>query len=278
MHPQLLLVKRLFIASGEHVAHADPISAGMAISLLQDAVELYLWTLIKDRNIVVKDQSGFVANLEALQRAGLGMPSTAKLQELNRARVGFKHYGNLPAPSEAEKHRIYAEDALRQAMLDHFAVKFDGLSLVDLVADAAIRDLLKNAEAHINASSLMEAAGSLAQARSLVFGLTRQYLPMVDAHLRDADRALGQVGSGHGINVFAYLAEYLNILREAALAAMFRMPVEDFAFLRTSLPTALQMRSGEWRVSHRRSQYTEDECRRALTAIVGLCLNLQARP
>ncbi|MHB1799315.1 MAG: hypothetical protein ACYCUI_13615 [Vulcanimicrobiaceae bacterium] len=277
MVPQLLLVKRLCLASGEYAAQADPVAAGMAISLLQDAVELYVWTLIKERDVPVKDQSGFVANLDTLQRAGLTMPFTAKLLELNRARVGFKHYGNLPAPSEAEKHRIYAEDALRQAMLDHFRVNFDDLSLMDLVADAPIRDLLRDAETKINAGALHDSAVSLAQARSLVFGLTQKYLPSVNTRLSDMDCVLNQIDGVRGVNSFAYLTEYLGMLREASLAAMFRMPVEDFAFLRSALPSAYQTGDGKWYFTQTRSQYTEAECRRAITAIVGLCLKLQAR-
>lgn len=277
MVPQLLLVKRLCLASGEYAAQADPVAAGMAISLLQDAVELYVWTLIKERNVSVKDQSGFLANLEALQKADLTMPFTAKLQELNRARVGFKHYGNLPAPSEAEKHRIYAEDALRQAMLDHFGVSFNDLSLIDLVADAPIRDLLRTAENQINGDALTDSAVSLAHARSLVFGLTRKYLPTVDRKLGGMDRVLNQIDGVRGVSPFAYLTEYLGILREASLAAMFRMPVEDFAFLRLALPSGFQTGDGKWHFNHTRSKYTEAECRRAITAIVNLCLNMQAR-
>ena len=254
MVPQLLLVKRLFLASGDFIVQADPVAAGMAISLLQDAVELYVWTLIKERNVSVKDQSGFVANLEALQKSALAMPFMAKLLELNRARVGFKHYGNLPAPSEAEKHRAYVEDSLRQAMLDHFSIDLDELSLVDLIKDQAIRDLLTNAQDQIKAGALSDSAASLAQARSLVFGLTQKYLPKIDTHLRDTDRVLNQIDGVQGVNSFAYLTEYLSMLREASLAAMFRLPVEDFAFLRVALPSAYQTGEGKWHFAHARSK------------------------
>lgn len=277
MVPQLLIVKRLFLASGDVASQVDPVAAGMSISLLQDAVELYVWTLVKERNVPVKDQSGFVLNLEALQKAGIAMPFSAKLHELNRARVGFKHYGNLPAPSEAEKHRIYVEDALRQAMLDHFSVSFDDLSLLDLVTDREILHLLEAAETQIKADALTEAAASLAQARSLVFGLTRKYLPPVDTRLRDADRFMNQIEGARGAKPFSYLTEYLGVLREASLAALLRMPVDDFAFLRIALPSALQSLTGTWHFSHARSDYSEAECRRAITVIVGICLRLQTR-
>jgi hypothetical protein len=236
-----------------------------------------VWTLVKERNVIVDDKSGFVANLGALQKAGYPMPFASKLQELNRARVGFKHYGNLPAPSEAEKHRVYVEDALREAMLLHFAIKFDEVSLLDLVTDQAIRELLKNAETQITAGALEESAASLAQAKALVFGLTRRFLPAIDSHLRDTDRVLNQIEGVRGVNSFAYLAEYLGILREASLAAMFRMPVEDFAFLRVALPSAYQTANEKWNITHSRFEYTEAACRRGIVALTNLCLKLQER-
>lgn len=277
MVPQLLIAKRLFLEAATYVDRGDPVAAGVAISLLQDATELYVWTLIKERNITVKDQAGFVSNFETLQKAGLAMPYAAKLLELNRARVGFKHYGNLPAPAEAGKHQTYVEDSLRQAMQDHFGVRFDDLSLVDLVADPAIRDQLRSAETHIAAGEFAEAADDLAKAKTLTFGQMQKYLPKVDSRLRDTDRMLNMIDGVRGANSFAYLTEYLGSLREASLVAMLQLPLDDYAFLRNSLPSASQAIAGNWFVNRSRSSYTEAECRRALTSIVNLCQRLQLR-
>jgi len=253
-------------------------SAGIAISMLQDSAELYLWTLIKKRNVPAKDQAGFVANLESLQKAGVSIPNAAKLLELNKARVGFKHYGNLPAPTEARKHHTYVEDFLRQAMLEQFKVSFDDLSLVDLIADNAIRDQLRIAEAKIAAANYPEAADELAKAKTMTFGRMQKYLPKVDSKLRDTDRMLNAINGVHGANSFAYLTEYLGALREAALVAMLQLPLEDYAFLRNSLPSALQTMAGNWYLTRTRFSYTEVECRRALTCIVNLCQKLESRP
>ncbi|MCL4781011.1 MAG: hypothetical protein KJ049_12530 [Gammaproteobacteria bacterium] len=66
MSAQLLVVKRLFLEAKNFAEQTDPIAAGIATSLLQDAVELYLWTLIKERNIQVKDNDSFVMYLQRL--------------------------------------------------------------------------------------------------------------------------------------------------------------------------------------------------------------------
>ncbi len=129
MVKQLLLCKRLLIEGSDFAERSDPVSSGMAISLFQDSVEMFVWTLIKKRGIKVKDEAAFTSNINALQREGLTLWNIPKLLELNKARVNFKHYGNLPAPDEAGKFQTYVEDFLRTSFADHFSTSFDDVSL-----------------------------------------------------------------------------------------------------------------------------------------------------
>jgi hypothetical protein len=100
MVKQLLLCKRLMAEGVSFAKRTDSVSSGMAISLFEDAVEMFIWAQVKERGIQVKETSSFTANIEALQKTGVSVSYTAKLFELNKARVGFKHYGNLPAADE----------------------------------------------------------------------------------------------------------------------------------------------------------------------------------
>ncbi len=97
MLKQLLLCKRLFNEGMTFAKRSDSVSNGIAISLFQDSVEICVWAIIKDKNIQVKDGAPFTGYIEAIQKAGLILPQVAKINELNKARVNFKHYGNLPA-------------------------------------------------------------------------------------------------------------------------------------------------------------------------------------
>jgi hypothetical protein len=162
-------------------------------------------------------------------------------------------------------------------MQDHFGVSFDDLSLVDLVADPAIRDQLRSAEAHIGAGEFAEAADDLAKAKTLTFGQMQKYIPKVDSTLRDTDKILNRIDGVRRANSFAYLTDYLRYLREASLVAMLQLPVDDYAFLRDSLPSASQAMAGKWFVTRSRSSYREAQCRRALTSIINLCQRLQLR-
>ena len=277
MIQQLLLTKRIFLEAAVYVDRSDPVSSGMAISVLQDCVELYVWTVIKARSITAKETASFVSNLEALQKANILIPEAAKLLELNKARVGFKHYGNLPATIEARKHQTYVEDFLRRGMQDDFGLKFDDLSLVDLVGNEDIRLQLRAAEVKIAAGNYVDAANDLAKAKTLAFGQMQKYLPRVSSGLSGGDKLLNMIEGVRNANSFAYLAEYLGTLREASLVAMLQLPLEDYTFLRNSLPNATQAVAGNWLLTTRRASYTEAECRRALVSIVNLCQKLELR-
>jgi hypothetical protein len=270
---QLLLVKRLFIEAGEYVDRGDSVSCGIAISMLQDAAELYVWTLVKERSLVTKEQSGFVQNLELLQREGIATPHSAKLLELNKARVGFKHYGNLPAPEEAKKHQGYVESFLRLAMSEHFGVSFDELMLLDLVKDVEIKGYLLAANEHLKADALMECAFELAKARATVLDKFAKYIPSVDRNLARADHPEHRRGEP-----FAYLAKYLSELRQATLIALLKLPFEDYMALETALPSVSRSETGQWWGNHRRSNYTEAECSRAMAFIVNLAVRLESTP
>ncbi len=238
---------------------------------------MYIWTLIKHKGLAVDDKSGFVANLTALQKSGTAIPYVAQIQELNRARVGFKHFGNLPAPIEAEKHRTHVEEFLRQAMRDHFGIDFDSLTLIDLVADPDIRAHLQAAQREISAEKYGDATTSLAKARYLAYGLLREFLPGVGGGLRDADRLLARAADVQGFYAFQQLAEYLAVLREAALVAMFHLPVKDFALLRANLPSVSRSLSGAWLINGSLVKPSEEVCNKALAAVVNICIRVQSR-
>jgi hypothetical protein len=276
MQPQLLLVKRLFLESQNFAERGDPVSAGLAISLMQDAVELYVWTVIKEKNVTVKDGDGFVTNLDSLQKVGIAMPFKARLLELNRARVNFKHYGNLPAPAEAQKHTAYVEEALQIAMQTHFSVDVDSLSLADLIVDTTIRDLLKSAELQMSEGKFFEASVELSKAKVQALESVNPQSFGSHHNLTSADRLLSDLSGSH-LNAFSYLARYVDELRDMSIITMLHIAPDDFALINNRLPYATKATNGNWHISSTREEATEAECRRALKCITNLAIRLQAR-
>jgi hypothetical protein len=275
MLTQVLLAKRLYLEACTFVVRQDAVSSGLTISMLQDAVELYVWTLIKHRNLPAKDQAGFVAHIECLQKSGISVPNAAKLLELNKARVGFKHYGNLPAGSEAKKFQSYVEEFFHLATPEHFGIEFDAISLVDLVANEKVQEHLRIAEQQIASSNFQEAVKELAKAEFLLFAALNSYIPGVEHNLRDADQILRSLDGRNRANAFTYVSDYLGTLREYTLVSLLRLSVKDYYLLRSELPVARRSLSGDWFVAFNRSNYTADECKSALRRLVNLSIQLE---
>lgn len=277
MVKQLLLCKRLMTEGASFAERPDPVSSGMGISLFQDSVEMFIWALIKERGITVKETSSFTANIEALQKAGVGISHTAKLFELNKARVGFKHYGNLPAADEAGKFQVYVEDFLRTSFKDHFAQDFDDISLIDLVSFPEVRERLKNAESLAVAEEFEKSAMEAGVAKAMLFARLNRFIPHVDRHLRDMDSILNRIPEVRGARTFQYLTDYLELLREASLASLLRLPLQDYTFVQTRLPAASQFGNGEWRAHGvLRCRYDAETCRKAIACLVDISIRMES--
>ena len=63
MKEQLLLAKRLFLIGSGYAEKDDPVSAGVSISLFQDSIEIFIWSLLKNLDAEAKEQTSFTSFL-----------------------------------------------------------------------------------------------------------------------------------------------------------------------------------------------------------------------
>jgi hypothetical protein len=255
MKRQLLLCKRIYLEGCEFAERGDPISSGLAISLFQDAVEMFVWTLIKDRDIKVDQKAQFTTNIKSLAEAGIGLSFVANLHELNTARVSFKHYGNLPAVAEAAKFRAYVEEFLRVSFVNHFGMELDYLSLVDLIVFEDVREYLKSCEHSMSLEKYGDAMAEAARAKTILFSKLGRFIPNV----------------GEGL----ILGEQFRLLREAVLASLVRVPLQDYYYIQQHLPQVHRGPFGGEQVISTR-KYDEPDCRRAIECLVSLSIRLES--
>ncbi|MGL5004983.1 MAG: hypothetical protein ACRDAM_18745, partial [Casimicrobium sp.] len=259
---------------------------GIAVSMFQDAVEMMIWALVKKYNLQVKDQSSFTSNLDQLRVAGISVAETARILELNKARVGFKHYGNLPAPTDATKFQASTEVFLRVVSLEHFKLEFDSYSLVDVVPFQEVRSYLKAAETFVEKKSYKEAVGEISIAKAILFSMLGNYVPEVDRNLSRFDQYIenalkipGEVNgsyiTGH-LNGFEYITYYLERIREATLISLLNLPFDDYYFLVSTLFRADRAASGQWHlVSLRNIDYTAEICNRQIKCVAEMAFQLR---
>jgi hypothetical protein len=276
---QLLLSKRLYIIGANYVEAPDPISAGMAISLFQDSIEILCWSVLKDLDASVKENTPFTSFFDLVEKAPKNLeskklPFKAKILELNKARVNFKHYGNLPDISEANKFKGYAEEFLRVSFNDFFNADFDSISLSQLIPFADVRVSVESAEKALSANNMKEAACELAKGKTQLFNKFSRFLPEVDRNLKDADRILGKGANISGVRVFSYLSEYLNTLRNINFVALCGVSIREYLLMEKALPRAYQTMDEKWHYTFLSSVPPVDDANKIINIIINLSLKL----
>ena len=225
---QLMLVRYLFQCGEKAVDIHDEKACGVAISHLQDAVEMFLYTIVKERGSDAKppkkDKHTFVSLWQAvegsLQRK---LPFASAMEELNSTRVQFKHFGIVPSPPVAEGVLASTRQFLTEATKMAFDRDFDSISLVDLIKDEQIRTTLKQAEDCLKRRAIPQCLSECAKAHDLAERFLISVIPCVSqwgtiqVDYGESGRKKALVG----------LNTYLNMLREMSVAALLDIPARD---------------------------------------------------
>ncbi|MEX3971730.1 hypothetical protein [Paraburkholderia caribensis] len=166
---QVVLCKQLFSEAERYLSRGTPMGHGLAVSIAQDAVELFLRAVMKERHAAgQKVPDEFIKAMDYIDAAADGMeqlkvPLRGKLLELNKARVNFKHYGLSPERLDAGRLVSYVSHFFDEATPRFFGTSFESISLADLLADAAIRDRLKAANEALADENFTAAMGLSAE-------------------------------------------------------------------------------------------------------------------
>lgn len=280
MIQQLVLSKRMFIAGSEYANSNDPISSGMAISMFQDAVEIFLWTLLKELDANINDNTPFTKYFELVNEApknerGKQLPFKAKILELNKARINFKHYGNLPDVSESKKFCDYTEEFLRFSMDMYFGINFDHLSMVEIVPYEDVRIHLKSAEKLLDEDNIVECYTEIAKARKLLFKRFSNIIPEIDRNLADGDRLLAGIDRGQHVHIFRYLSEVLNRIRDLSLSSVCNIPLRTYLNFDINLPVVSQAQAGNWYVYNKGDgSYNKDNAKEMISNITDISVKI----
>lgn len=280
MIEQLLLTKRLFEEGEKYSLQNDPISAGLAISLFQDSIESVIWLVTKDLGLNVKEKESFTVLLDKVHQElddnqSIKIPLKAKIQELNKARVSFKHYGILPDISQANKFHGYTEAYLRTFFELYFKKDFDDISMSDLIASDEIRLLIKQAEKNLSTKDYISCVDEIAKAKTKLFYKIQLFVPEVDRNLVNIASLFDRQVSSQVRDVFKYMSDYMKILREISIINIFGISVKEYNHVLQILPHANIFGDGNFQVIRKLNDYTEEEAKFLLKFIIDLALKVQ---
>jgi hypothetical protein len=145
---KLLLARRLYELARENTSAANDISLSIGINLLQDAVELFLLAVSEHVNAGVQSGTNFDKYMDLINAKILPkeLPFRPRLVALNKLRVNSKHYGLAPARSEVEGLQVTVREFFEEVASSILGLAFATVSLIDLVRDGEVKELLREAE------------------------------------------------------------------------------------------------------------------------------------
>lgn len=153
---RLVLCKYLVTQARLALSSAAPFSAGLALGNAQDAIELFLRVLLEHFHASVKEQAAFNQLLDTLE-AELPSPLTHRtaLNQLNKARVNFKHFGLEPRREDAEKLLADVETFLPSACQQYLGLDYGTLSLASAIGHLRTENWLRLAEERLQGGDFL---------------------------------------------------------------------------------------------------------------------------
>lgn len=143
---RLAFIKYLY-NNGVHQSKQPPPLSSASILSFHDAAELFLHLALQhlDASKNVKD---FMSYWEPINNKLSPKTITQKepMRRLNNARIQLKHYGTDPSALDIEDFKTRVMQFFNENTLTVFDITFDSISLIDLVQDQDVKDMLHNAQ------------------------------------------------------------------------------------------------------------------------------------
>lgn len=129
---------------------------GVGIILLQDSLELFLIAICEylkvDYNPTNIKFNQYFEKIESKLKKKMPnetIPLKSEMLKLNRQRINIKHYGNLPNIDDCKNLNNYVYSFFIELSKRYLKVDFNSISLINLLNEDNIRDLMKQAEVNL---------------------------------------------------------------------------------------------------------------------------------
>jgi hypothetical protein len=251
---QVVLCKQLFRESERYLVKGGPVSLGLAVSTAQDATELFLRAVVKERNVPgQKVPDDFVKCMDYVDAAADGreerkIPLRGKLLELNKARVNFKHYGLIPDRADTVRLIGYAEQFLEEATPRFFSLMFSQISLADTLLATEVKERIKAAEQAMTVDDFAEVLGSCAEAVELAAStILRSLKPNAGLSVPYMSRRLEDtLGREVARDLGDYINRVVNTSSRGALMLALSLDVNEVSRFEMLTPTVRRWGGGSF--------------------------------
>lgn len=139
--------KYIFHKGADILNRRGPFSSGLAILHFQDAAEMVLRVIAELLHCSLKENVAFNQIIDAIDKIGDNKIShRIALNQLNKARINFKHFGLEPKYEDANKFRYDLEGFFPEALRSFLNIDFDSISLSSLISHRRTENFLNEAE------------------------------------------------------------------------------------------------------------------------------------
>lgn len=192
---RIVFAKYLFWQGNDSLKKSSILSDGLAILNYQDSAEMFLRTIAELLHASVKESSSFEQIIQSIENVSESIdkykiPYRISLNQLNKARVNFKHFGLLPIKEDVNKFSRDLELLYRELVFKYFKMSFDDFSLVDIIKNYRIKNHLKEAEKFLNTNNFGDSIISSSKAFKLLFDYNRKLDLGIDSFSKFGDRNL----------------------------------------------------------------------------------------
>ncbi len=157
--------KYIFHKGADILTRRGPFSSGLAIIHFQDAVEMVLRVIAEHLHCSLKDNVAFNQIIDEIDKVGDNKIShRIALNQLNKARINFKHFGLEPKYEDANKFRYDLEGFFPEVLKTFLNIDFDSISLSSLIGHRRTENFLNEAERLISDGKYHESISASAVA------------------------------------------------------------------------------------------------------------------
>lgn len=182
IHERLLYGKYLFRRAAEMGSGGAELGIATELLLMHDATELIMLAVLDHIGAKPKAKRDFLDFYEEVGRAGHTAPRSRLLMEqLNTLRISLKHKGVLPRAQSVRKLAPRVEAFLEHIAQDYLGVSFADVCLADLIENADVRNLLKQAEGNFSHGRRTDAFISVRTAFLMLEDASRKIVPFLNA-------------------------------------------------------------------------------------------------
>lgn len=173
---RLALIRYMYNLAVKQSYEPEPLT-GLSILTFQDSIEMFLQLSCEHLNIGVnpKKEPAFMEYFTLIKTVKPEFTQQDSIHRLNKARVAFKHHGNMPSKLDIESFRASTTNFFAENTLSIFDIEFSNISLIELVTSLQIQEKLFEATRLLSLGKNLEASKCIAIAfKELIYDYHRK--------------------------------------------------------------------------------------------------------